>query len=175
VSLFKEIRDELAAMGAAIGSAQNTAAEAEDAAEQIADRAAAAGFTGIADGMSQVRDAVQEIRARLSSADDELGQVYAPIDTAPTKETPEQVVGAVAPATQHIGSVYETIAATIDKVDDTGQLVAAVLDGGEPGPMLSRLDAIKQELEQVASRCDTAKRHVETVLAEARQTGDAAT
>jgi len=38
----------------------------------------------------------------------------------------------------------------------------------------SRPDAIKQELAQVASRCDTAKQHVETALTVIRQTGNAA-
>jgi hypothetical protein len=72
--------------------------------------------------------------------------------------------------------VYETVAATIDKVEDTQRLVEAVLDGGgEPGPTLSRLDAIKQEPEQVASRCDAAKGHVEAAVADARQTGEVGT
>lgn len=150
MSVIEEIRGDLAAMSVGVGSAQNTAAEAEEAAGEIEERAAAAGFIGIADGMSQVRDAVQEIRARLSTAGDELDQAHAPVDSAPKQTTPEPTIGALSPATQDLGTVYETVAATIDKVEDTQRLVEAVLDGGEPGPMLSRLDAIKQELEQVA-------------------------
>jgi uncharacterized membrane protein YdfJ with MMPL/SSD domain len=171
VSLIEEIRGELAGMGAQIESAQNTAAEAEEAAGEIEERATAAGFTGIADGMSQVRDAVQEVRSLLSSAGDQLGQAHAPVDSAPQKTSPEEAAGALSPATQSLGGVYETVAASIDQVDDVQRLVSAVLDGGEPGPMLSRLDSIKQDLEQTVSRCDAAKRRVESALAEVRHTG----
>ena len=50
-------------------------------------------------------------------------------------------------------------------------VAAAALQGGQPGPMLGRLDAIRQVLLAVVQHANAAKQHVETALAEAQQVG----
>lgn len=120
---------------------------------------------------------IEEIGNELAATGtqiDEFGQARASMDNAPKQTTPEEAADALSPTVQHLDGVYGAVTAATDQVDDAAQLASAVLDGGEPGPMLSRLDSIKQELEQAASRCDSAKRHVEAALVEVGQTGEAA-
>ena len=50
-------------------------------------------------------------------------------------------------------------------------MTAGALQGGQPGPMLGRLDAIRQVLLAVVQHDNAAKQHVETALAEAQQVG----
>jgi hypothetical protein len=65
VSLIKNIDGELAAMTTGLGRALELTAEAINAAGRIATRAAGSGFIGIAQRMTQVRDAIQEVYAQI--------------------------------------------------------------------------------------------------------------
>lgn len=173
MSLIRNIDGELAAVTTGIGRAQETAAAADNAAGQIAARAAGSGFVGIAHAMARVRDAIKEIHARIAGLGTSVDEARTPVSSAPDQMSPEQTIAVLAPASEKITAIHGGIGATVTKVGEVQQLVAATLQGGQPGPMLGRLDAIKQVLVAVGQRCDAAKQHVETALAEARQVGAA--
>ncbi len=66
----------------------------------------------------------------------------------------------------------EGIYAAIGRVAETQQLVGAVLQGGQPGPLVSALDGIRQVLGEVAQRSDAARQHLAVAIAQARQLGE---
>ncbi|MDM4721978.1 DUF6244 family protein [Micromonospora sp. WMMA1363] len=57
-------------------------------------------------------------------------------------------------------------------VDDARRLVAAVLQGGQPGATLSRLQRVLQVVAAVRTRGAEAGQHVDPALAQARPVGD---
>jgi hypothetical protein len=173
VSLIRDIDVSLAAMTTGIGRAQETTAAADHAAGQIAARAAGSGFVGIAQAMARVRDAIKEVHAQIAGLGNSVNEARTPVASAPDQMSPQQTIAVLAPASEKIGTIHSEIGGAIAKVDQVRQLATATLQGGQPGPMLARLDAIKQVLVAVAQRGNTAKQQVETALAEARKTGDA--
>jgi hypothetical protein len=73
------------AMAAGVGTAQQEAAAVDHAVEQIATRAAAAGFAGIAVGLARVREVVGQVRARLATIGGVLGEASRSVDREPTR------------------------------------------------------------------------------------------
>ncbi|WP_243706446.1 DUF6244 family protein [Micromonospora sp. KC721] len=57
-------------------------------------------------------------------------------------------------------------------MEEARRLVTAALQGGQPGPTLSRPHQVRQSLMEIRTRGAEARQHVETALAQARQVGD---
>lgn len=166
------ISNELRALAAGLDKAQANAAAADSRAQEIAARAARSGFTGIAAGVSRIREAIREIRGRLAGVSRSVSEAAAPVAAAPKELSPQQTVVVLTPATEKITAARDGIAATVAKVDEAQRLTAAALQGGQPGPMLAALEAVKQVLIQVAQRCAVANQQVGAAIAAARQVGD---
>jgi hypothetical protein len=171
VSHIEKITDELRAMSAGVDKAQANTAAADATAREIATRAAGAGLIGIAAGMSGVRKAIGEIGERIGAAGDSISRAATAVAAAPREMSPQQTIAVLAPAQQTIDGAHGQVAAAIAKVDETKQLAAAVLRGGQPGPMLAALEAVKQILVLLAQRAGSAKQRVQIGVREARQTG----
>jgi hypothetical protein len=163
---------ELRAIQAGIDKAQSTAAATDSEAEKVAVRAAAAGFSMIAVGMSQVREAIRQVQARLGSIGGSVNEASAFVTAAPKEPSPAQVLAVLTRTVEKMNAAHGEIAACIGKVDETKLLIMRVLQGGDPGPMLSMLDTIKQILVLLAQRGGTAKQSLTTAINEARQTGN---
>jgi hypothetical protein len=121
--------------------------------------------------MSRVCDAIGEIRAVIASVGSSVTEATATVAAVPKETSPEQTIGVLAPVQEKVAGVRDGVAVAIAKVEQTKQLTAAVLHGGQPGPMLAMLECIKQALALVVQRAGTAKQQVETAVAEARQVG----
>src|SRR5688572_5837353 len=70
-------------MATRVDRALELTAEAINAAGQISTRAAGTGFTGIAQRMAHVRDAIQELRGQIVSAGKSIGEARAPVARVP--------------------------------------------------------------------------------------------
>ena len=173
MSFSGDIDGSLAAMTTGVGRAQEATAAADAAAGQIAARAAGSGFVGVAQAMARVRDAIREVHAQVTGVGDSVDEARTAVASAPDQMSPQQTIAVLAVALERIGTVHTGIGAAVATVDQVRQLASASLHGGRPGPMLARLDAIKQVLVAVAQRGNTARQQVETALAEVRKTGDA--
>jgi hypothetical protein len=173
VSLIKKVDNELSAMTTGIGRALELTAETAHAAGQVAARAAGSGFTGIAQRMAGVRDAVQELHGHIAGIGQSIGEARAPVAQAPDQISPQDTIKVLDPVGQQVDATQTASGAAIAKVGEICQLIAAALQGGQPGPLLQRLDAIRQVLSAVLQRCEAAKQHVEAALAEARRVGTA--
>ena len=167
------IAADLAAMTAGLGKAQEAANAADNAAAQIAQRAAGSGFAGIAQNMSRVRDAIREIAVGAAAAGRAVAETGAPVAAAPTRPSPRETIAVLAPIAKQLDTVHGLVAAVIEQIGRAKQLAASVLQGGQPGPLLARLDAIREILVAVAQRGIAAKQNVEAAVAEVRRTGDA--
>jgi hypothetical protein len=172
MSHIEKITGELQAMAVGVDRAQANAAAADARAQEVAARAARSGFTGIAAGVTRLRHAIGEIRTRLASVDGSINEAATLVAAAPKEMSPEQTIAVLTPVQQKVDAVRDGMAAAIAKVDETKQLAATVLRGGQPGPMISALDSIKQVLVLVTQRAGTAKHHVETGVGEAQQIGE---
>jgi hypothetical protein len=171
VSNIEDVSGEFRAMAAGIDRAQANAAGADNTAQEVAARAARSGFAGIAVGMSEVRRSIAEIRARLARVGESLNEAAPAVAATPGQTSPEQTVAALAPIQEKVGGIRDGVVAIIAKVEETKRLAVAVLHGGQPGPMVSALEAVKEILVLVAQRAGTASQHVATTINEARQTG----
>lgn len=166
------VTNELHAITAGLGRAQTIVAALDNEAEKVAVRAVGAGFTAIAAGMAQVRTAVDELRARLRAATDAVRAASTCVTSARTEASPEQVVAALSPATDRIDAAQREVTAALGRADDIHGLVTRVLQGGNPGALLSMLDDLKQTLAPQRQRADRAKKDLAVAVTEARQLGE---
>jgi hypothetical protein len=172
VTALESLGVALGAVGAGLERAQQQTAVADHAAEQIAARAAGSGFTGIAQNMSRVRAAIREIGTGASAVAGRAGEAARVVAATPKQSTPRETAAVLEPVTQHLDGVHGGIAAVMEAIGKAQQLTNAVLQGGQPGPLLARLDAIRTTMLAVAQHINQAKQHTTTALAEARTTGD---
>jgi hypothetical protein len=168
------ITGELRAMQAGIERARSATAAIDSEAERVAARTVAAGFVAIAAALAQVRDGIREIMNRLGGVDGLLGEAVAALAAAPEETSPAQVIAALTRTTERANAAYEGTRAAVSKVDEVKNLVARLLHGGDPGPLLSMLDNLKQILTQVAQRNSVVKQSLEAAVSEARQIGSPA-
>jgi Family of unknown function (DUF6244) len=172
MSLIRDIDGDLAGMAAGIGRAQKNTAAAVQAAGQIAARTAASGFTGIAQAMGGVGEAIKQLYAQLDHLGGQVDEARTPVAATPEQVSPQRTISVLAPTLEKIATIGAGIGTAIAKVDQVRQQTAASLEGGQPGPMLARLDAIKQVLIAVHQQGETAKQHVEAALTAARKAGE---
>jgi len=139
----------------------------------VAARSAAAGFNLIAQRMRTVQSGIQEIGTHVASVGGHLAEARSAVGAAASQESPQKTIAVLGPAVAKLDAATAGIGSAIAKIGEVQRLTAAVLQDGQQGPMLSRLAAIKQVLEQVGHRGHAAKQLVERALGEARAAGDA--
>ncbi|MDW5327526.1 DUF6244 family protein [Plantactinospora sp. KLBMP9567] len=166
------IGNELRSMRAGIERARSTASATGREAEQVATRAAAAGFSGIVAGMSQVREAIRNIQAGLGSVDGAVNDASNSLVVVPKEASPAEVIEALNRAADRVGTAHDGVGSSLSKVDETRALVARVLQGGDPGPLLSMLGTIKEILLLVAQHGGAVKHSLASAVTDARRTGN---
>lgn len=173
MSLVDGIQADVRAMTGGLGRAQQETAAADHAARQIAQRAAASGFMGMAQSMARVCAAISEIHGRVSGLSGSVRETGSAVAAAPSQPSPQDTIASFTPLPEKLSGIHAGIGGCIERIDQAKQVVGSVLQGGQPGPMLNHLDAIRQVLVTVSQHGAAAKQHVETALSEARNTGSA--
>lgn len=171
---IETIVDDLRVMAAGVDAARDNATAADAKAHAIAAQAARSGFTGIATSMSRLRSAIAEIQAPLVTVGGLLSEAVSMMVAVPMQMSPERTVAVLAALQETVSNIRDQVAATIVKVEESKQLTVAVLSGGQPGPMLSALDRVRQILVLVAQRGGMAAPQVETIIGRARRAGESA-
>ncbi|WP_089003309.1 DUF6244 family protein [Micromonospora echinofusca] len=171
MSSIEEITGELHALAAGVERAQRLAAAVDSQAQEIAVRAAGTGFAGVAAGIARVRAAVSTIQAGLSSAATAVGEANSAASSVPRQATPQETVAGLAPVQQGVARARETTTTVIAQVDNARQIVSVVLHGGQPGPLLGALDAVKQVSVLLVQRSGSAQQAVEAATNQARHLG----
>jgi hypothetical protein len=86
--------------------------------------------------------------------------------------SPEEAHGQLSRATQEIDSMRSALLAAAQQVSTIRGAVEATLRGGQPGPLLQRLDAIRQYLVMATQRGDSTKSAVNTIISRSGQLGN---
>lgn len=173
MAVIQDIDDELAATAAEAARARELLADAVAAAGRIANGAAAAGFTGIARNMNRVAAAIEESHTRVAGLAVAVDVVRALLAQVPEQVSPRDTIAVLGPVAAHVENLNAAASAAIAAVGTVRTRVAAALQGGASGPMLSRLDAVSDVLTKVLHRCGQVERHVAAACAEAGQVGAA--
>ncbi|MBE1485382.1 DUF6244 family protein [Plantactinospora soyae] len=171
MSNIEKIIGELGALLTGVERAQGQAAAAENQAREVAMLAAGSGFVTVAAGMARVRDAITGIQGRLGELAGLIGEASKATAAVPQGASPENTIAGLTPVQSTVDGARDAVAGTMAQVAEAQQLVTLTLQGGQPGPMLSVLEGIKQVLAQVAQRTGTARQFVDRTIAEARQLG----
>jgi len=173
VSDLQAIGDEVRVLASALDRVNGAAGAAVGRAQEIGARAARAGFAGVAAGMARVCTALGEVRAALTPVGGSLGEAAVSLAAVPKEATPDQVVAALNAATGKVTAARDGVAGVAARLTDVQRLVLAVLQGGQPGPMVSALDGVRHGLAQVGQRCDAVNVRISAAVEEARKIGDA--
>jgi hypothetical protein len=158
----------------AVGAAQNAADQAGARAQQIQQKAARAGFRGIAAGMTTVIERIkriQQMHAAVASSTKAAAETVQGVDA---NTSPDEVVSTLTPVMQQIDSATTDVGAISAEVDAAKTDATAALKGGKPGPMLAALDQIKQAHTQLVGTLADGKQRTEETITEARETGNVA-
>jgi hypothetical protein len=91
-----------------------------------------------------VRTEIDEIRRRLTALGDALSDAGAAVAATPKEATPEETIAALTPAQRKIATARQGVGGAIAKVEETKQTVQRTLRGGQPGPLVGALEAVKQ-------------------------------
>lgn len=171
MSHIEKITGELRALLAGVERAQGLVAAARGQAQEVALRAAAAGFVAVAAGMTRVGSAIAEIQGSLGGLAGSIEQATKATAAVPHEATSQETVAGLTPVQAAVDNARDTTTGVITQVGEAQQLVAMILQGGQPGPLLQALDGIKQVLVLLVQRTGTTRQHVEAAIAEARQLG----
>ena len=165
------IAGEIARIIEAINRARTEAGGAAEHAGQIASRAAGSGFVAIAGQLDGIRKQISATDAMLASASDSATQAGATVRAVGDRTTPEQVRERLTEATGHLDTMRASLVTAIERLHAIHGQVAAALHGGQPGPLLQRLDMIRQ-LAQIAGQHSTATRaRIQAELSQVGQLG----
>lgn len=171
MSVVESLGASLGAVGVGLDRAQQETSAADHAAEQIATWAAGSGFSGIAQSLTRVRAAIREIGTGISAVNGRAGEATALVAATPKQPTPQETRAVLEPLTQQLDGIHSGVGAVMEAIRKAQQLTNAVLQGGQPGPLLARLEAIRNTMLAVARHIAQAKEHTTTALAEVRKTG----
>lgn len=171
MSHIEMVTGELRILMTGVERAQGLAAAADNQAQQVALRAAGAGFAAVAAGMARVRDSIASVQGGLGGLAGSIGEATKMTAAVPREATPEETIAGLLPVQAGVDSARDAAAAVIAQVGEAQQLVAMVLQGGQPGPLLQSLESVKQVLVSVVQRAGSARQTVEAAVAEARQLG----
>lgn len=171
MSHIDQLTGELRALMTGVERAQEQATAVDRQAQEVAVRAAGAGFAAVAAGMVRVRDAIATIQSGLGGLTGLIGEATKATAAVPQGVSPQETIAGLMPVQSSVDGAREAAAGTISRISEVQQLVVMILQGGQPGPMLSALDSIKQILVQMTQRTTAARQCVDAAIADARQLG----
>lgn len=162
---------ELHAIAASVDKAASDASATAAKAGEVAARAAASGFVGIAQGMHRVQSTVQEAVGLLRTVHSDCREAAGPVVAAAKETSPKETVAVLSAAMAKTEVIVNGLAGVVAKIDEALRMAVAILQGGQPGPLLGMLGEVKQLLVQTIGHTTEAKQHLTAAAAEVKQTG----
>ena len=167
------IAAELAQVVAAINRAQEEALGAAEQARQITLRAAGMGYGAIASQLDVIRREIHTIYATLDGAATTAGDAGVSVREVNDRMNPTEVVARLTAGIEKITAMRGTLFAAAQQVATTSGHVSQALHGGQPGPLLERLDYVRQLAAIAAQRGDGAKASINAAISTAGGLGKA--
>jgi hypothetical protein len=171
VSEIETIGQQLRGLSDGLDRVHQAAAAAGERAEEVAARAAALGMMGVAIGVQGVQQTILETRQRLGSVGQSISAALGLAASAPPRPSPEQVIQAMSPASEQIGSASTGLTAVAEQVEHVQQQAHAALAGGDPGPLIQSLGQVKQLTLELAQQCGGVRQTIDQTIAQVGQTG----
>ncbi|GAB3153343.1 hypothetical protein GCM10027290_45940 [Micromonospora sonneratiae] len=169
MSHIEKITGELRTLMTGVERAHGLTTVTDHKAQEVARRAADAGFTAVAMGMTQVREAIILLQNGLGSLAVSISEATKATAVVPNGASPQDAATGLSLVQGAVDSVRNAAASAIAQADEVRRIVVAVLQGGQPGPLLQTLANVREMLTLVAQR--TARQSVETAVAEAHRLG----
>ena len=141
-------------------------------ANQIAARAAGTGFVGVATAVAGLGGQIKAIGAGLTRAADSGREAVAAVGGVKEQMSPVEANRHLAVAKQKVDGVRPALATVVQQIATVKAKVGVVLQGGQPGPLLARLDAIRQDVTVAAQRSDAVNAKIATTIARGGQLGN---
>lgn len=171
VTLIDATSRQVHAMAAGVAKAHVKTEATLRQVHEVAARAAGAGFAVVAIGLEPVSNALVGARATLGAAARTTTELAAILARVADQETVELLVATLAPVPAALCMVDADLMAARAAIGDARRHVVTVLQGGQPGPLLTALDNINEVLLLVRQRADMAQTHVATAIIGARRLG----
>lgn len=122
-----------------IADGRTTAAAAYEKARELAERAAAHGWDGVAATMQAAVDALQTVSAHLGSVEDATGEVVTGLREITDQTSADDVAAHLTTAGQSLDRVKTAVQAASDGIDDAR---TACQQAGAPGELLDMLQSL---------------------------------
>jgi hypothetical protein len=168
---LETIGGQLRGLGDGLDQVQHSAAAAGQRAEDITARAAALGMTGVAIGVQGIQQQIMEVRQRLATVGQALSAAVGLVAAAPPRPSPDQVVQALSPASEQVGSAANGLTGAAQQVEQVQQQAHAALAGGDPGPLIQALGQVKQLALELAQRCTGVRQGIDQAIVQVQATG----
>jgi hypothetical protein len=166
-----QIAGEVAQVVAAISRAQEETLGAAEQAGQTTRRAVASGYAAIASQLDAIRQQITTIHATLAGAASDAQGAGAVVREVTDRMSPDQVASRFAAATERLTSMRGALYQAAQQLATTSGNVSQALHGGQPGPLLQRLDVVRQLAAIAAQRGDAVKASIQGAASRAGTLG----
>jgi hypothetical protein len=158
---------EVAQVVAAISRAQEEALGAAEQATTTTMRAASAGYAAIASQLDAIRRQILAINGVLDGAAIAAKEAGGTVREVTDRMNPTEVARRLSTATAKIEAMRGTLYEAAQQIAITSGNVSQALHGGQPGPLLQRLDLVRQLAAIANHRGDGAKRGINAAIGNA--------
>lgn len=155
-----------------LDAAKTQTGAAIDHADEVREKALAHGWLGIADGMQEAIDRLQETRGAVGQAEDAMDTAVRPAREIDERTNPTEVRDHLADTVEGIGRAEQAIDTANNELDDAEAAVSRSLDGGDPSYLLGLIDEAREHLTSARQHVERAKTQAQAEIQEAAQAGN---
>jgi len=155
-----------------LDAGKTQAAAAASHAEDVREKAAAHGWEGIAAGMQDVIDQFDNVQAAISRAKDHADEAIGHVRQIDSKMNPTEVKEHLTSTGSKAEAAEPAIGDAFNELDEAETTVSRVLDGGDPGQLLSMISEVNQTLVSARQQLQNAKSAADAEIQEAAQAGN---
>lgn len=132
----------------------------------------ASGWTGIAEGMQEVADRLEDVLAGIGQAKDHTAEAVGQLRQIDARMSPREIAEHLNGTTGKVDQAQTTVGAALDDLDDAETTVNRVLDGGDPSVLLGMIGEIGQRLTTARQQVQQARDRVEAEAQESVHAGN---
>mgnify|MGYP006350039773 FL=1 len=165
------IATDLAWIIGAINRARGECGGAAELAGQIARRAAGSGYEAIAVQFDGIRKQITILAGTLGAAASAASSAGTTARAMSGRSTPDEVRGRLGEAAGQLDAMRSGLVTAIEQLGAVSDRVHGALHGGQPGPMLQRLDMIRQLVQAAGMRSTGTKTAIHAAIGNVGQIG----
>lgn len=171
-SQVEHARTSLRNVESGLAAAHTSTGAALTKAKDVARESGLRGFEAVARGVLAVARKLEEVSRAITAESRNMRGAAEAVVGVPKGASPEEIVNRLSPAKQTLVDGRTRITGIITLARDAQTAAHAALRGGQPGPLVSAIDQIRERLIATHKQVEAAHQHVETAIKEARTTGN---